>query len=203
MSEKSWTAAWTGTPRAVGQVAIGTLVIFIALMLVAVVTTTVLFDTAGFLESEAEETGEGASSQLTDRLDVVAATGANITDLEIHQVEIVVTNSASGDAIDLRNVTVQWLGPDAGVTLVHEDNALAGQGTFSTRNYTDADGTFPVLTSAEDRYALQFQPGVVFGDSGLGEGERVELTLVTPSGATFPLRITAPQSIAGKASVEL
>jgi flagellin FlaB len=189
--------------RTVGQVAIGTLVIFIALTLVAVATTAVLFDTAGILESEAEDTSDGASDQLTDRLDIVAVTGSDIQDLQIRQIEIVVTQSPDSNSVDLRNVTVQWLGPETGTALVHEDTALAGQDTFSTVNYTDTDGTFPVLTSTEDRYALQFKPGVEFGNSGLGEGERVELTLVTPAGATLPLRITAPQSLGGRDSVEL
>lgn len=202
-SERSLRVEQTERSETVAQVAIGTLVIFIALMLVAVVTTAVLFDTAGILESEAEDTSEGASDQLTDRLDIVAVTGSDITDLQIRQIEIVVTKSTDGSPVDLRNVTVQWLGPETGTTLVHEDTALAGQDTFSTVNYTDTDGTFPVLTSTEDRYALQFQPGVEFGDSGLGEGERVELTLVTPAGATLPLRITAPQSLDGRDSVEL
>jgi len=190
-------------PPGSGQVAVGTLVIFIALTLIAVATAAVLFDTAGLLQSQAEDTGDGASNQLTDRVDVVAITGENITGGEIHRVDVVVTNSPGGSAVDLRNVTVQWLGPDAGTTLVHEASASAGQDTFSTVSYTDVDGTFPVLTSAEDRYALRFEPGVVFGESGLGEGERVELTLVTPAGATLPLRIAAPQSLTGTDSVEL
>jgi flagellin-like protein len=186
-----------------GQVAVGTLVIFIALTLVAVVTAAVLFDTTGLLESRASDTGDETSDQLSDRLDVVATTGANITDREVNQVEVVVADSPGGSSLDLRNVTVQWLGPEVGTTLVHEGNAAAGQDTFSTVSYTDPDGTFPVLTSTEDRYALRFEPGVVFGDAGLAEGDRVDLTLVTPAGTTLPLRISIPQSLAGKDSVEL
>jgi flagellin FlaB len=186
-----------------GQVAVGTLVLFIALTLVAVATTAVLFDTAGLLQSQADDTGDETADQLIDRVDVVATTGENITDREINQVDIVVANSPGGSAVDLRNVTVQWLGPGTGTTLVHEDTATGSQATFSTVSYTDVGGTFPVLTSTEDRYALRFEPGVVFGDSGLGEGDRVELTVVTPAGATLPLRISVPQSLAGTESVEL
>lgn len=186
-----------------GQVAVGTLVIFIALTLVTVATAAVLFDTAGILQSQASDTGDDTSSRLSDRLDVVATTGANITDREIKEVEVVLADSPEGSSVDLRNVTVQWLGPDVGTTLVHEDNAAAGQDTFSTVSYADPDGTFPLLTSTEDRYALRFEPGVVFSDSGLTESDSVDLTLVTPSGATLPIRISVPQSLAGKDSVEL
>jgi flagellin FlaB len=186
-----------------GQVGIGTLVVFIAMVLVAVVTATVLFDTAGLLESQASDTGEETSDRLANRVDVVTTTGENITGGEISRVEVVVANSPGDSAVDLRNVTVQWLGPEVGTTLVHTDDAAAGQDTFSTVSYTDVDDTFPVLTSTEDRYALRFEPGVVFGTSGLTEGDRVDLTLVTPTGATLPLRITVPGSLAGKDSVEL
>jgi flagellin FlaB len=184
-------------------VAIGTLILFIALTLVVLMTATVLFDTAGILSGEAAQTGEDTSNQLSDQVEIVAITGENITDNELKQVDVVVTITPSGDAVDLRNLTVQWVGPPVGTTLVHEDNANPGQETFSTVEYTDVDGTFPVLTDTDDRYGLRFEPGVVFGETGLQEGERVELTLVMPAGGTRAVRIAVPQSLAGESSVEL
>jgi len=191
------------TTQRTAQVAIGTLILFIALTLVVLMTATVLFDTAGILSGEAAQTGEDTSSQLSDQVEVIAITGENITDDEIKQVDVVVTISPSGDAVDLRNVTAQWTGPRVGTTLVHEANANPGQETFSTVTYTDVDGTFPVLTNTDDRYGLRFEPGVAFGETGLQEGERVALTLVMPAGGTKTVRITAPQSLAGESSVEL
>jgi flagellin FlaB len=191
------------TTQRTGQVAIGTLILFIALTLVVLMTATVLLDTAGILSGEAAQTGEDTSNQLSDQVQVVAITGENITDREIKQIDVVVTISPSGDAVDLRNVTAQWVGPRVGATLVHEDTANPGQETFSTVEYTDVGGTFPVLTNTDDRYGLRFEPGVVFGGTGLQEGERVELTLVMPAGGTRAVRIAAPQSLAGESSVEL
>jgi flagellin FlaB len=185
------------------QVAIGTLILFIALTLVVLMTATVLFDTAGILSGEAAQTGEDTSSQLSDQVEIIAITGENISNGEIKQVDVVVTISPSGDAVDLRNVTAQWTGPRVGTTLVHEDNANPGQETFSTVAYTDVDGTFPVLTNTDDRYGLRFEPGVAFGETGLQEGERIDLTLVMPAGGTKAVRIAAPQSLAGESSVEL
>lgn len=199
-------SAVTATPPTAqrnGQVGIGTLILFIALALVALMTATVLFDTAGLLSGEAAQTGEDTSNQLSDQVDIIAITGENITDNEIKQVDVVVTISPSGNAVDLRNVTAQWVGPRVGTTLVHEDNANLAQETFSTVEYTDVDGTFPVLTNTDDRYGLRFEPGVVFGETGLQEGERVELTLIMSAGGTRSVRIAAPQSLAGKSSVEL
>lgn len=185
------------------QVAIGTLILFIALTLVVLMTATVLFDTAGVLSGEVSQTSDDTSSQLSDQVEVVAVTGEDIVDNEVQQVDVVVTISPSGDAVDLRNVTAQWSGPGLGTTLVHEDSANAGQATFSTVEYTDVDSTFPVLTDTDDRYGLRFEPGVVFGETGLQEGQRVDLTLVMPAGGTRAVRIVVPQSLAGNSSVEL
>lgn len=193
----------TATAQQTAQVGIGTLILFIALTLVVLMTATVLFDTAGVLRGEASQTGEDTSNKLSDQVQIIAVTGENITDNEIKQVDVVVTISPSGDAIDLRNVTAQWSGPPSGTTLVHEADASAGQDTFSTVEYTDVDGTFPVLTDSDDRYGIRFEPGVVFGETGLKEGDRVRLTLVMPAGGTKAVRIAVPQSLAGKSSVEL
>lgn len=184
---------------------IGTLVIFIAMVLIAVISAGVLFQTAGIFEQQTEQTSDEASSQLTDQLEVIAITGNNITDTspyEINRIKVIVTSSAGGGAIDLRNVSVQWLDDDDAYTLLHEE-ITDNTNNFSTEQFADIDGTFPVLTSDEDRYGLVFEPGVRFGGSGVREGERVELTLATPSGATKAVSFKAPDTLDSKNSVEL
>ncbi|MFB6232714.1 MAG: archaellin/type IV pilin N-terminal domain-containing protein, partial [Haloarculaceae archaeon] len=59
-----------GTARA--QVGIGTLIVFTAMVLVASIAAGVLLNTSGYLQSQAEATGQEASAQTTDRLQVVS-----------------------------------------------------------------------------------------------------------------------------------
>src|SRR6056297_3025727 len=93
-----------------GQVGIGTLIVFIAMVLVAAIAAGVLINTAGFLQSKSEATGQQAGDQVTNRLQVLQASGVktiNDRDDTIGGVILIATKAPGANDIALNGITMQ------------------------------------------------------------------------------------------------
>ena len=188
-----------------GQVGIGTLIVFIALVLVAAIAAGVLINTAGFLQSQSEETGQQSTAQVTDRVQAVAITGDNISNERIRTVNVTVSKAPGANDIDLLNATIQWVGPQGTFNLLNEQ-VSDGDRTFQVVAFKDADGSFEgdgqQLSSSDDRAIIIIEPPQ-FADRGIEAGEAIEIRVTTQTGSTSIIRISAPQSLAGTSSVAL
>jgi flagellin FlaA/flagellin FlaB len=180
-----------------GQVGIGTLIVFIAMVLVAAIAAGVLINTAGFLQTKSEATGEEASAQVSNRVTVVSAAG-NVTDAQdIDFVNVTVMRAAGAENINLSEATVQWIGPDEATTLTHSDSTTATE--FNT---TDVKGgNNPVLATQDSRINIVIDSSKV--GSGLGEGQQAQLTITTQFGSQTEYWVSVPESLQGKNVVKL
>ena len=152
-----------------GQVGIGTLIVFISMVLVAAIAAGVLVNTAGFLQTKSEETGQASSDQVTNRIDIAPKSGVvGTVDGEevIGRVNVTVQSNPGAENVDLRNVTVQWIDP-SGVYQLTYYTIDAGDGDFAATPLKDADDSLPVLNDADDRFILTFDTG---GDPPDGGG---------------------------------
>jgi len=184
-----------------GQVGIGTLIVFIAMVLVAAIAAGVLINTAGFLQSKSQETGQQSSKQVSDRVQEVVTVG-NVTDSgTIDKVNVTVTQAPGAGEIDLVNATINWIGSSGTYTLVHSDTGASGW-TFQTYAVKDTDGDSTVLNDADDRHNIEFVLDGT-GASALTEGDEATIKINTMAGATTEIRFTVPQSLGQKSAVEL
>jgi len=193
-----------------GQVGIGTLIVFIAMVLVAAIAAGVLIDTAGFLQTKSEQTGQESSAQVSNRVQIVSAYGNVANDDRVDFVNLTVMRGAGSDDINLSSATLDWIGPDTGSTLVGK-NATIEDGKyvidpasdeFEITPIKDPGDTVPVLSNQEDRFRVTIPAYLLDDDEeGLKKGEEATVKLTTQYGAVTVYRVTVPDSLSKKNAV--
>ncbi|WP_049893627.1 archaellin/type IV pilin N-terminal domain-containing protein [Halogranum rubrum] len=191
-----------------GQVGIGTLIVFIAMVLVAAIAAGVLINTAGFLQTKSEQTGQQSSAQVTDRLEPIAKTGiVNTNEDGVESVELVIQKSPGASNIDLSSATLEFIGPNGADRIALDD----GSGVDGFEVLKDDDGSLDssstgsyVLNDRSDRLTLTLDIDAFSSQTGdLGPGDEATIRVNTESGATTLIRVKVPESLSGESAVEL
>ncbi|MDB9302297.1 flagellin [Halorubrum ezzemoulense] len=184
-----------------GQVGIGTLIVFIAMVLVAAIAAGVLINTAGFLQTQAEATGQESTQQVSDRLQVVSQSGTfddDQGDGQIVELDFVLAQSPGASNVDLSETSVELIGE-------------SGQESFTLSTASDGTGidmfkgeNNVVFTDSSDRaqVTIGLDAGSNFVDNNAGEsayvleeGDSLTVTFTTPSGATTTSEIRVPSTV--------
>jgi len=125
--------------RGRGQVGIGTLIVFIAMVLVAAIAAGVLINTAGFLQTQAEDTGTESTEQVADNLNVITEVGVvgggnydpihtkdndngNSTNSTIAELRIGVQPASGASDVNLAELSIQLVSDDNFANLVQNDS---------------------------------------------------------------------------------
>ena len=136
-----------------GQVGIGTLIVFIAMVLVAAIAAGVLINTAGLLQSQAEATGEESSEQVVDRVQISSVSGTALVEQDdfsfeddedhLNLMELTVFRSPGADDISLDNAIIEVFANGESDTLTaneepvdedEEEIIVPSDFTFETNN---------------------------------------------------------------------
>ena len=155
-----------------GQVGIGTLIVFIAMVLVAAIAAGVLINTAGFLQTQAEATGEESTDLVSERIDVTSEVGivGSEANGELSEIRLSVSGAPGADQIDLSETTIQAVGPGGQQNLVFTDRTAADSVTIPPGDDTIAVPT--EVVQGEDT----IQVGVSTFSAYSPLGETLELT---------------------------
>jgi len=186
-----------------GQVGIGTLIVFIAMVLVAAIAAGVLINTAGSLQSQASDTGTETQQAVANQIEVVHAYGETNSD-GVESVNLTVKKSAGSDVIDIESMTVQWTSENTSQTLEYAGESETPDGDsneFATDNLTeDTDETALVDTS--DRIEIQIPLSAVDGQGDtISQGDSATVELIDQSGAQFSYGVTVPATFDDDANV--
>ena len=190
------------------QVGIGTLIVFIAMVLVAAIAAGVLVNTAGFLQATAEDTGQESVDQVTERIEVInehATVGENSGDKFVANLTLTVGLASGADATDLNATSIKYLSEDNVATLTNSTSSNSPPGTATRFNVTpvsatDTDDSFGVLNDNEDRYEVTINAKAIEGGNagdGLETSETVQLEITTQAGGTTEVVLTMPDQLAG------
>jgi len=103
---------------------IGTLIIFIATILVAAVAAGVLISTSGILQQRALITGQEARKKITNSVEIISIVAhGNRTDESLNNFEILVRLDAGSDPLQMKTFDISYIGPndDASANLARGD----------------------------------------------------------------------------------
>jgi len=174
-----------------GQVGIGTLIVFIAMVLVAAIAAGVLINTAGLLQSQAEATGEETSEQVSDRLQVTTVTGDSAEEQQIEDINMTVLRAPGAGDINLNNTIVEVFSNGTSGTFTEDGDGE----TFDVEEINGGDGT-NTLSDSGDRAVISLDLTTIEDDdSALKPGQSVQLQVTTAAGATTFVEKRAPSSI--------
>lgn len=198
-----------------GQVGIGTLIVFIALVLVAAIAAGVLINTAGFLQSQAESTGEESTDQVSNGIQIQSSTAEVSGSGDIQTIELRVGLTPGSDPVDLSNAALEWVGESAATTeqirvADSTDDAGSPTTTVSGSVYVDENSGSTTLETSQDTETIVIATdsdalvdSTTIGDLPMTENNEATVTISTQSGGETTEQLIVPSILENDEGVNL
>ncbi|MDO8728159.1 MAG: hypothetical protein Q7J35_19060 [Candidatus Methanoperedens sp.] len=176
------------------QAGVGTLIIFIAMVLVAAVAAAVLIQTSGVMQSKSSTTTKEAASAISENILIEAIDGVT-SSTSLTALNITVKIAAGGSDIDLSKLLLK-------VKSTNFNYSTTGNGSNVFRIYTIRDpenGTGSVINDWTSSANPTLKAGAlaridvnVSGLSELTSRKPITISLTPEKGSTYSLPLTLP-----------
>ncbi|MCB9358848.1 hypothetical protein H6503_02870 [Candidatus Woesearchaeota archaeon] len=188
-----------------GEMGMGTLIIFIAMILVAAVAAGVLISTTGTLQNKALSTGKATSAEVGTSMNVVKLYAEDGTDQQLEEFTGILKLNAGSEPIRFSDVllTVNLINTSADYTY---DSAIqCSNGTTWNSSNTTAGGDFGVEysingTNHQDGYLTKGDVAKICFESprNISESENVVFTFVPKVGSVRLIEADMPDLMVDK-----
>jgi flagellin-like protein len=189
-----------------GQVGIGTLIVFIAMVLVAAIAAGVLINTAGLLQAQAQQTGQETTSEVSDVIQIGKVVGyENETDVtgapadnpyagnrEIETLNATVRLVSGADPINLSKAsyTIQTNGFASVVSGNNDTND--GISFYQIQSIEDDSR---IVADQEDLMIVQFNLTELQGVTALEDSMEFQIVAQAPAGGSSYSALETPRRI--------
>jgi len=176
-----------------GQVGIGTLIVFIAMVLVAAIAAGVLINTAGLLQAQAQQTGEETTAEVSDIFQINKVVGSETTgngELDVLNASVRLSSGSDPINVSKASYTIET----GGNATVVDGNANKNDGIELFPIQSLEDGT-QVLSDQDDLMVVQFDVTNLTDVDQLEESESIKLIAQAPAGGSTYKQLQAPRRI--------
>ena len=178
-----------------GQVGIGTLIVFIAMVLVAAIAAGVLINTAGLLQSQAQQTGEETTAEVSNVIKIGEVIGEDsLTGGNISQINASLRLASGADPIDLNKTSYTISSPTGTATVVNGNSTKNGDITYYNQQGLAASDD-NVLADQEDIVIAEIDLDGQAGIDPVAESETITLIVQAPSGGQTYRQLKTPRNI--------
>lgn len=190
------------------EVGIGTMIVFIATVLVAAIAASVLIDTSGKLQERSTRTGQETTQQVASNINVAGITGKrdNATWANMSHINITVSLAPGGQSVDLSQLKIQ-INTGQRIEVLGWSNAPANMTNgliFNTTKLRDADGSFtttnPVLNAGD---LVNVNINLLANSLELEARKSMEVLLIPEIGSHVRADFIAPASFGTNLIVQL
>ena len=190
------------------QVGIGTMIVFIATVLVAAIAAGVLISTSSDLQEKSAKTGSDATEQVASNLDISSVVGVRdaVGDAGLKDLQIFVALAPGASEVDLEQMKIQITDGTTLTTLDYSDTATSAT-EFTASAIRDADSSFtaaqPVMNEG-DLVQIDIDLSTAAGiDMEFEPRDDVKLTMLPEVGNPVEVAFDTPNSYGSKLIMEL